>query len=189
VGLPTDVSTITAGHTVVAQAFGRSIATVFGVAGLAVASLPDTVDGDQTFTSDVTFDVDTTGFAATDPLEVGFLAGTGTSDSGFESIVLTITENGSPSPITYEFDDLASAESFFDDNVISLGALPAEADLSLDFNVAFTTSGGNDAFDGELIFGDPIPEPSSIGLIAGGAILLLFGHFRNRAAKGQRPTS
>jgi hypothetical protein len=187
VGLPTDVSTITSGHPVVAEAFGGGNATVFGAVGLAVASLPDTVDGDQTFTSDVTFDVDTSGFAASDPLEVGFVAGAGTSDSGFENIVLTITEDGSPN--TYTFNDLADAESFFDDNVLSLGALPVEPDLSLDFNLAFTTSGGNDAFDGELIFGDPIPEPSSTGLLAGGAILLLLGHSRNRAAKGRRPAS
>jgi hypothetical protein len=85
--------------------------------------------------------------------------------------------------------------TFFSDDVIDLGALPDSSALPVDFNLAYTSKGGGDGFDSDLVFGagaaqapaaakasgaaqldvQPrfVPEPSTwVLMIAGGAALL-----------------
>ncbi len=54
---------------------------------------------------------------------------------------------------TQTFTSLASAVAFFNDDVLDLGALPDSSSLSVDFNLAYTSTGGGDGFDSELVFG------------------------------------
>jgi hypothetical protein len=140
----------------------------------------------------VAFTIDTAGSFAGSSLDVGFIAGNGASSAGFQYLVLTITEGTAVT--TDIFTSIPAAESFFYDNVISLSALPDETDLLIDFNMALTSTGGGDNFNGDLVFGAStnnappafahdaprlealqvraVPEPGICGLLAGGLALL-----------------
>lgn len=98
-----------------------------------------------------------------------------------QKIVFTITV-GAGAPNTYSFTNLASAEEFFDDDAFSLGNLPREDDLSIDFDLKLTSMGGGDMLDTETIFGSAVPEPSTWALLATSGALLIW---RSRRAKSR----
>jgi hypothetical protein len=206
IGLPTNVSTLVASATNVKQVFEAAGATTYGAVYLEAASRTDT-GSPETFTLNVSFNLNTT--QATAPhLDVGLIAATSKAGSGgFDQLVLTILVGGATEE-TQTFTSLAAAVAFFGDDVLDLGTLPDSSSLSVDFNLAYTSTGGGDGFDSELVFGAAAaqapkaavvpavggaapfspaimaPEPSTwmlLLVVSWGAVLLVTGRRRRRA--------
>jgi hypothetical protein len=183
--LPTSTSSLLSASTVVAQAFASPDATIFGVVNLADKSLPGTVEGEG-YDANVSFTLNTSSLGGPQALDIGFIGGAGTTSSGFEEIILTIKVNGTAQASADYTGTMAGLQSFFDNQVVSLGSLPISSALTVDFDLALYSTGGGDNFDGELVFGDPIPEPSAWPLLAIATPALLAA-YRARTRKAPSP--
>jgi hypothetical protein len=167
---------------VVAATFGGTNAIVMGASDFAVKSLATLTSGTQSFDANATFTINSTGLGGA--LDAGFLQSTFTNSSGFKKLVLTIdvsTSQVTYNPLTYTFTTLASAQNFFNDTTLTLNsAIPDDSSLQVSFDLDLISTGGGDAFAGDLIFGDPVPEPSSWILLAAGAMLIVISYRRRR---------
>ena len=128
------------------------------------------------------------------------MAGSG----GFDKVVFTISVNGA-TVATETVNSLAGLASF-NDSVIDLGARADSTALLFDLSVAYTSTGGGDAFDGNIIVGNAaaqgaqsaavpevreearfnaqpqfVPEPSTWAMVFVGAAAL--GLFRRRSRR------
>ncbi len=191
-GLPTNTGALAAGpHPLVQQNFVNPDAIVFGATTLAVRSRSDTVAGPtgQAFDTTVAFNLNTSAVVATNNLKVGLIDSAITGGAGFQSLVFTIRETGFADRIfTFSgtqmagMQTLTDAQTFFRDNIIDLGPLPANANLQLSFQLTLTSLGGGDGFTGDLVFG-VVPEPGTwVMLLVGGALLVLAVRSRRRGA-------
>jgi hypothetical protein len=122
-------------------------------------------------------------------LVVGFLQSAFLNSSGFQSLVLTINESTSQMSyptVSDTFNSLSSAQSFFNDTVLTLNnIIPADPSLQVDFDLDLTSNGGGDDFAGQLLFGDPVPEPSTWALMGGSVAFLLFAAYRKKWKRDQ----
>jgi hypothetical protein len=129
-------------------------------------------------------------------LLVGLLDGIGPS---FTSLQFTITEDGK-SLVDQSFSDAPSAETYFSDHVLDLGPFAAESDLQLVFdlsmvgNIPSIGSIPGDGFGEDFLFGaassvvippapgSPVPEPSSLSLLALGGAAAAWLRWRRSSA-------
>jgi hypothetical protein len=117
-------------------------------------------------------------------LVVGLLDGQATG-SGFDSLAFQILVNGAP-VVQQDFTSVPSALTYFDDDVLDLGAVTALGVdplglLDVEFDLDVTAHNPGDGFAIDLAFAE-VPEPSSLGLF-GTAIavaITLLGTARKR---------
>jgi hypothetical protein len=194
-GLPSAaaVQTFIAGnHPNVQQTFAAANATTLGAVTLGVQSRTDTTTGSgQVFEASFSTMMTTAQLAASNPardnVAVGLADGSFIGGSGFQKLVLTVTETGGSDSFSqaFTFDEinggLQAAQTFFHDHVIDLGALPSQ-DLEVDFDLSLTSTGGGDGFEGSLVFGavSAVPEPGAWVGGAGAICLLLWGASKRR---------
>jgi len=177
-GLPTNLTSVIAGATNVEGVFNNG-----GTTDLGVVDLEDKANtSGREFDANVAFTLNTTTLTG-DHLKVGFIQGSDIVGSGTTGVVLTITVGTTETVET--FTSLASAETFFDDNVIDLGSLVGSSDLSVDFDLELSSSGVGNEFDSELTFGAEVPEPATWGmLIVGMGAVAIMGR---RIKRDKRP--
>ncbi len=182
VGLPDSAAVqgaIAGAHPNVQAVFPANALTL-GAVNLAVQSRSDAGNPNQVFDTSVAFTLNTMGVTTSQNLRVGLIDADLTgSVGGFQSLVFTIRETGMADKVfTFSgtqiagMQTLADAQTFFHDNVINLGPLPASANLVVSFQLTLTSTGGGDGFDGNLVFG-VVPEPSTWVMAFGGALALL----------------
>ena len=132
----------------------------------------------QTFSSTITLMLDSAQLVgAPGTLEIG-LTDPRPSGEGFSSLNFQIQVNG-VTRANETFANLASANSYFTDNVLSLGAFPIGMS-TINALLQVTTIGASDGYNVEFLVANlsPIPEPTSIALMAGAVLAL--GSFRRR---------
>jgi hypothetical protein len=174
--LPGDLAAALSGNPDAAAATAGGTPLVLGVLGGAYAA--DGSGGARTHSANLEFAVDLSAVLPTEPLRFGFLNPVATG-GGFDTLRLQIFKENT-SVLDQSFTSLATALSFFDDEVLDLG--PANAGVSgpLDLQMLFTytsdTVGDSFALD---FVGTSIPEPAS-GLLAVGGLTLILGHRRSR---------
>jgi hypothetical protein len=157
-----DISALQAGNPNNQAAFAG--ANTVCVAGL-LGSL-NLAGSAQTSTSELT--IAFTG--ETQNITIGLLDPT-SSGNGFDSLTFTIME-GSATLAQETFDDLADADSYFTDNVLSFSG-PA---TSVTLDLAETSSNQSDGFAVDVEAGtESVPEPSTCAMfvLALGGVLLL----------------
>ncbi len=99
---------------------------------------------------------------------------TANGSGGFQSMVFTISVAGT-TVATESFTSLSTLESF-NDYIVYLGALQSSTALAIDFNLAYTSTGGGDSFDGSFVFGNAAAAPPSPAAVpAGGGSAQLSG--------------
>ncbi len=98
---------------------------------------------------------------------------------------MTITANGTS---TYSFTE--GSDPLGSNHIISLASFSDSSVFtslsSLDFTITFPSGGisaPSAAFSGPIVFGPPVPEPSSIVLSMGGLILLGGRRYLSRRRK------
>jgi len=177
-----DAQAALAGHLNDQAAFGPG-ATYLGIIDLATASRADGGNGNETFTAEVTLSVDTTSLPG-GVLTLGLLNGAITNGSGFQSLDFRFAYGGNSEK--HLFTSLAQARTFFGDNPIALGALPSDANYTLDFSLTLASTGGGDGFNGNLIVG-VVPEPGELALsVLGGLVLLIAVQRTRRFGRAER---
>ena len=107
-----------------------------------------------------------------------------TENGGFDSLRFQIFEEGA-SVFDQTFANAASADAFFDDNILNLGLWTTglSGDLDLAFQFDLVASGLNDGYSLNLIAGvtsSPVPLPASVWLFASGLLGLLVVRRRTR---------
>ena len=165
-GLPSGSSTapVFSGNAAIASAFGASPAVwAMGEFG---GQRSGSVSGLQTIDDFLNVTLDASKLPASGNLEIGFFDPT-VLGSGFKSLTLTISGNNGSADVTLftqTFTTVASAESFFGDHAISLGALSslprAGGEVQLFIHVDIQTDAAGEGFYGQVILGDP---PSATG--------------------------
>ena len=160
-GLPGGASTapVFTANSVIASAFGASPAVyAMGEVG---GQRSGAVGGLQTVTDTLGIDLDPSKFPASGNLEVGLFNQT-TLGAGLKSLAVTITGatgTGDVTLFSQTFTTLASAQAFFTDNAISLGALSglprAGGVVQLSLTVTLQTDTVGEGFYGQVIIGDP----------------------------------
>ncbi len=110
-----------------------------------------------------------------DDQESGF-----TNGAGFESIEFTIAANGA-TILDKSFTSLADAASFFQDQVIDLGASYGPL-IDLTFGYTLTANGPG-GYGVDFAVGGAVPEPSTWAMMAAGFAWLGFIGYRARRAR------
>lgn len=123
--------------------------------------------GQQTFTSSVSFSLDTTQLAPKNLL-LGFLDPT-SSGNGFDQLYFQIFQEG-VSVFDQTFNDLAEANSYFDDHLFDLGDWNQglEGDLDLAFNFTVTASNAGDWYGVNMVVAQAVPVPAAAWLFGSG---------------------
>jgi hypothetical protein len=121
----------------------------------------DAVAGSQTASASIDFSLELTALADPQNLLIGF---NGFGD-GFTSLTFTVTADDNVLE-DHTWNDLADALAFFADQYKDYGpvaALDSDGDDIIDFHIAFEIVTGTmgDAFLGNMIIGDPPPQPSA----------------------------
>lgn len=124
----------------------------------------------------------------------------GPASNGTGAVTFDATVNGA-SGISESFGSFSAASTWFNDNVVNLGTVAAGQALAIDVTFAVTPAGPGNYFGTSGIFGlegplqngpafamrsfaaTPVPEPSTLGLLAWPAVALLPLLMR---AKGRR---
>ena len=153
-----DTAAVLAANPNIATAFGAS-PVFFAIDELGGQYAKSGGTGPETNTETVNLTVDLTKLVSEQDLVVGFYNGTALG-AGFTSMTLTITADGSATPLfTQTFTTLASAETFFTNNAMDLGKLGtgalAGSTLTLTATLSITTASHGDGFYASLIVGDP----------------------------------
>src|SRR3984957_16404441 len=151
---------------------------VFGTAILGANYATDGGGASHTYSASSTFDFGYGGdlmLGLIDDQHAGFAGGL-----GFQSLEFTILDKG-VEIFDLTFNNLAVAESFFDDSVINLGSnLGPDIDLTFAYNLVADGSGG---FGFDFAVGGAVPEPSTWAMmLAGFAGLGYAGYRRARQA-------
>jgi hypothetical protein len=131
---------------------GGANAMFFGY-GTQGATATNAATGPETLTSTEQFTV--SGAAADGDLIVG-LVGNTSFGTGFRSLTFTVAV-GATQVENQQFDTLASAQAFFGDNALDLGAIPATDGLQVSLGLTLVTSTGGDGFAESFLLGDEAP--------------------------------
>jgi hypothetical protein len=174
-GLPgaSDVMNLLTGHPGTQSSFasGGSHTVYLGEVDLDTTSRSNATPGSSSdYTASATFSLDTTQITLGDSLDIGLVDSSITAGSGFEQLEFKITV-GTTTVVDQLFTTLAQAQTYFNDDTISLGGLPSSSSLNFQFSLDLTSTGGGDGFNGQLVFG-AVPEPGSLALLGGGMLLL-----------------
>ena len=152
---------------------------IFGAAILGANYASDGGGESDVYTATSTID-----FAYGGDLTLGLIGGQEsgfTGGAGFESIEFTVSANGT-TILDQSFTSLADAASFFQDQVIDLGASYGPR---IDLTFAYTlTADGPGGYGVDFAFGGAVPETSTWTMMAGGFAGLGFVSYRARRAKG-----
>ena len=132
----------------------------------------------QDFISSTAFTVNNTGLSG--DLILGLLAPDVTGD-GFSNLVFTVTVNG-VEKVDQTFTSLWSAETYFTDNAIDLGAFAGQAALKVLVSMDVTTNVFGETFDSNFVLGGQAVTSTSLTVPDGAASLLL-----SPASPGQGP--
>jgi len=161
-GSPSNVSTLIASDANVKAVFEASGATTYGVVDIGNQSRSNT-SAQETFDDNVAFSLNTTGLTA-QHLDLGLFGISTTAGSGgFDKIVFAISVGGAP-VVSDTLTSLAALGSL-NDSVIDLGARADSTALLVDLSVAYTSTGGGDGFDGNIIFGNAAAQPAAPGAV------------------------
>jgi hypothetical protein len=115
--------------------------------------------GSQTTSSTINETVDLTQLANKEDLAVGFYGGESLG-AGVTQVTFNLYVNGSDVD-SQTFSTAAAAKAYFTNNAINLGSLAGESSLSVEAQLAVTSTAAGSGFYGEVIIGDP--PPSSAG--------------------------
>ena len=131
------------------SALGGVGATVFGE-GFQGASYASTASGSREYISTITWTVDTS------PLSGNLIAGFDKTDqsltAGFSSLVFTIKEDGSVK-LSDTFTTLISAQMFFTNDAVNLGAFTQAPDQTVQFIFDLTASSSGQGFGEDFLLG------------------------------------
>ncbi len=150
---------------------GTAVNSPLALGVLAGGYAADGSGASKTHSATLTFAIDLTQVIPTMPLRFGFLDPVATG-IGFDTLRLQIFKE-SISIFDQSFTSLATATSFFNDNVLNFGAANAgvSGNLDLGMTMTYTSHTIGDSF--ALDFLVAVPEPGSLLLSAlGGAFLL-----------------
>jgi hypothetical protein len=193
-GLPNAafVSATLAGNPNVAAAFASG--GIVGAGAMGGAYRTDGPVGSRLYSSTFDFTFDTDAFAAAGNLQLGFYDEI-TFGSGFDALLLRVLFEGNL-VVDELFTTVAAAEAYFDDTVLNLGAFALGDVLDLNFIFALESHRPNDGFGMAFLFGAdtaavaptpaPVPEPSTLGLLAFGLSLLFSVVLRRRLSADLR---
>jgi hypothetical protein len=158
-----DLNSLLAGNTNVSAA-GVNAANALAIVTLGGAyPLPSGTGSSVTYIATATF---TLGAFTPGTLEVGFLSAVAT---GFDNLSFQVLVGGS-TVIDQNFSTLASAQSYFQDQALSLGAFSGNTTSSID--LGFTSHTAADSFAGQLVLAD-VPEPGTLWITILGSALIL----------------
>ncbi len=148
---PLIADTLAANAAIDAQ-LGGANAMFFGY-GTQGATATTAASGPQTLTSTEQFTLN--GAAADGDLIVG-LVGNTSFGTGFTSLTFTVAV-GPTQVENQHFDTLASAQAFFSDNALDLGAIPETDGLLVSLSLTLVSSTGGDGFAEIFLLGDEAP--------------------------------
>jgi hypothetical protein len=178
VGQPiaSDISTFTTGKPTVQDRL--ELSNSLGLGWLSGGYSPTSLSS-LDYTSSVDFQIDPSLLGPNDGLGLGLL-GSSFASTGFDSLTFDVRKNGLPF-LSVSFDErtdpsaLASAQSFFDDNVVSLGAadIGSSGVLDLQFDLDISESIPGPGYTVNFLVA-PIDEPSALSLLSFGAVGLWF---------------
>ena len=131
----------------------------------------------DTYSASSTFD-----FASKGDLLLGLIAPLDGAPTGFQQIDFTVTLDGAE-VVKEAFTSLLTADAFFDDQVINLGAVSGVADLIFSYDLVAAGAGG---YGMDLAFGGAVPEPSTWAMMLVGFGGLGYAGLK-RARKSQSP--
>jgi hypothetical protein len=174
--LASDVNTALSGMTTVTAA-GINSTDAIALMVLGGAYSTSGTGSAATFTSTISF---TLGSFSAGTLKIGFLS---TAAAPFHSTdSLTFTLLGASTPINQTFITLSSAQTYFKDNAVSLGAFNGNTTITI--QLTFTGDLAGDMYDTQFILADVVPEPSPAWLLLFGCVPLFI--VRRRSARGSR---
>jgi hypothetical protein len=108
------------------------------------------------------------------------LLNTTTIDPSFESLEFLLTDSGA-TIVNKTFNSLASAQAYFDDQLIDLGPILSASSIHVEFDI--TTDGQGQGLNSEFVLGSlPVPEPTA-GALGSMAMLALLPRRRRRAPR------
>ncbi|MGB8170927.1 MAG: PEP-CTERM sorting domain-containing protein, partial [Chthoniobacteraceae bacterium] len=174
--LGSDVATAVAGNP-----NGTAVNAPLALGVLAGGYADDGIGTAKTHTATLNFSIDLTQVNPTMPLRFGFLDPTGTG-LGFDNLRLRIFKEFSlTASLDQVFTTLASAISFFNDNVVDLGAANSGVTGTLDLKMVmdYTSHTVGDSFGVDFLVA--IPEPGTGAMMVLGAGMLAgLRRFRRR---------
>jgi hypothetical protein len=148
--LPADVAVAEAGNTRTTNAFAGS--SVIGVGTMSGAYSSGTSGAARISTSTLNFSLDLSTFSPASDLIMG-LDNPQATGSGFTSLEFSVREQNT-AVLDKTFTTLASANSYFADHPMDLGAIRARGTpLTLTFMLAVTGTQAGSGFQNSLIFG------------------------------------
>ncbi len=106
----------------------------------------------NTYSASSTFD-----FAAKGNLILGLIAPLDGAPTDFQRIDFSVTVDGT-GVVDETFTSLATADLFFDDQVLKLGAVSGMAEVTFSYDLV---AGGAGGYGMDLAFGGAVPEPST----------------------------
>ena len=139
------------GASMVADALLGPGEAVFGTSILG-ANLSGDGSAADTYSASSTFD-----FAYRGDLILGLIAPIDGAPTDFQKIDFTVTVDGTEA-LTRSFTSLATADAFFADNPLNLGAVSGGADVMFSYDLV---AGGAGGYGMDLAFGGAVPEPST----------------------------
>ena len=143
---------------------------VYGTSVLG-ANLSGDGSATDTYSASSTFD-----FASKGDLLLGLIAPLDGAPTRFQQIDFTVTLDGAE-VVKEAFTSLVTADAFFDNQVINLGAVSGVADLIFSYDLVATGAGG---YGMDLAFGGAVPEPSTWAMMVIGFAGLGYAGYRRR---------
>ncbi len=142
------LSSTLAGNANVNAELGTAQAAVFGY-GVQGGYFESDSTGSQTYHDSIDWTIDATGL--TGHLVAGLISNQ-TFGAGFSSLQFSVDVDGSQL-VSDTFTTLASAQSFFSDQTLDLGAFANSPNLTVDFNFDLVASTAGDGFGEDFLLG------------------------------------